>query len=117
MSEMKIINETMSKLQTSTNKLESKMVDVVNKIEELSNYHGSDKKSTTDPKPFPKKPSFQNPTGTPNYDHIEIVDAEVHHTPADTSIVSIEELVPDNNVGDTSHQHNPLNLQVLTNQL
>ena len=97
--------------------LECKMTVVVNKIEELSNDHKSDKKSTKDPKLLPKKSLYQNPTDVPNYDHIEIVDADVHHTPANTSIVSIDEFVPDDKTEDTSHQHNSLNLEVLTNQL
>ena len=117
MSEIRAIKETMTKLQTSMDKLECEMIDVVNEIGELSNGHASDKQTTKGPKTPPQKPLFRNPTNIPNYDHIEVVNADVHHTPADTSIVSMEEFVPDDNIGDTSHQNNPLNLEELTNQL
>ena len=55
--------------------------------------------------------NLRNPTDVPNYDAIEILaEVEVHDVPADISVVSIDEFVPDIPLVDQENHHNlPLN--------
>ena len=69
--------------------IQDDIVDIVNKIDTIAANNAPGNKSSNNP-------MYRNPTDVPDYDAIEILaEADVHAVPADASVVSVEEFVPD----------------------